>query len=93
MLKHDGSLWLAQGPYANNQAPDFVTNNVISFGAADPGNLFVIDGNLNLWQLATPFLPQNNLLVDQNVVACQPLFPSEQLIGQQRPFQIKRPLH
>ncbi|MDR3502285.1 MAG: hypothetical protein P4L79_06845 [Legionella sp.] len=93
ILGHDGNLWLAQGPYAGVdhtvQTRQFVSGNVISFGAGDPANLFMIDGNLNLWQMTAPFGPENTIPVDGNVVACQPLFPPQQLIAMQRPIMAK----
>ena len=90
VLRHDAKLWLVQGPYAGiahtNQTQQFVSDNVIAFGAADPSTLFLIDGNLNLWQKFSPFGPQNSTPVDKNVIACQPLFPAPRLFAQQRPI-------
>jgi hypothetical protein len=90
ILGHDGNLWVAQGPYGGVeqtiQTRKFVDGNVISFGAVDPSNIFVIDGSLNLWYETTPFGAQHRQQVDGNAVACQPLFPPEQLIQQFHPF-------
>ncbi len=91
IMGHDGNLWLAQGPYqgvANTVATrQFVEGNVISFGALNASEIFVIDGNLNLWFESTPFGSLNRQQVDGNAVACQPLY-SEQLFAklQRHPF-------
>lgn len=86
VLGHDGNLWVTQGPYQGVdhtvQTRQFVDGNVISFGAVDPSNIFLIDGNLNLWYETTPFGPNHRLQVDGNAVACQPMFPPDQLIAQ-----------
>jgi hypothetical protein len=84
VLYHDSSLWSVQGPYLGSQntinTRNYIDGNVISFGALDPSNLFVIGGDLNLWYEYSPFGPNNRKQVDGSVVACQPLF-SEQLFG------------
>lgn len=78
ILGHDGNLWSMQGPYKGvdntvaNRRP--VDTNVISFGALDASDIFVIDGNLNLWYEFTPFGSNNRQQVDGNAVACQPLY-------------------
>jgi len=91
ILGHDSNLWLVQGPYGGvshtMQTRQFVDGNVISFGAVDTSNVFVIDGNLNLWYETPPYGAQHRQQVDGNTVACQPLFPPEQLFARQHhPF-------
>ncbi|CEG58765.1 hypothetical protein [Legionella fallonii] len=84
-LKHDGSLWLAQGPYEGpdktSQTSHLICNNAVAFDAQDPSSLVVIDGNQNLWLMGAPFDAQNTLQVDGNVNSCFPLFPKMNLIG------------
>jgi hypothetical protein len=84
ILGHDGNLWMVQGPYngvAHTVATrQFVEENVISFGALNTSEMYLIDGNLNLWYETTPFGSQNRQQVDGNAVACQPLY-SESLFA------------
>ena len=91
VLGHDGNLWLEYAPYkgvANTvQTRKSVDGNVVAFGAiptaASPEDLeiFVIDGNANLWDEHWPFGPNNRTQVDGSVNACQPLYSQPSLIG------------
>jgi len=91
VLGHDGNLWLEYAPYkgvANTiQTRTFVDGNVIAFGAiptaASPEDLeiFIIDGNYNLWDEHWPFGPNNRTQVDGNANSCQPLYSEASLLG------------
>jgi hypothetical protein len=85
ILDHVGNLWSAQGPYQGGeytlQTRQFVDSDIVSFGAVDQGNIFVISGDLNLWNESSPFGQKNRQQVDGNVVACQPLNPEQLFIS------------
>ena len=91
VLGHDGNLWLEYAPYkgvANTiQTRTFVDGNVIAFGAiptaASPEDLeiFIIDGNYNLWDEHWPFGANNRTQVDGSVNSCQPLYSQPSLLG------------
>ena len=79
VMGHDGNLWLETGPFESisqtvaTRKP--VETNVIVFEALYPSlEVYLIDGDLNLWYESPPYGPSNRLLVDKNVNACFPLY-------------------
>ncbi len=84
VLGTDNNLWLEHAPF--NSIPPSRTQvdaNVETFQAVDLGTVFVLGTDGNLWYETSPFGPNNSLQVDGNAVACQPMFPPEQLIPEQ----------
>jgi hypothetical protein len=90
VLGSDLNLWLEHAPFGTVPLPpcsqtsgigkgfgcrDLIYSNVLAFGYNPyAGGVFVIDGNLNLWQVGTP-----PVQIDANVIAFQPLNPEQML--------------
>jgi hypothetical protein len=109
----DLNLWLENSPFGQVPLPpcsqtsgfgqgfacrDFIFSNVAAFGYfPDAGGIYVIDGNLDLWQVGPP-----NTQIDGRVISFQPL-SSEQTqlrtnihirsgrLPPRRPLRLSRP--
>jgi len=66
-----------------------VASEVSAFGLfPDDGGTYIVDGNLDLWQLGTP-----NVKIDVNVIDFQPVYSADQSAGKHlRPRGPKRPV-
>jgi hypothetical protein len=80
----DDNLWLENSPFGVVPLPpcsqtsgfgqgfrcrDFIFSNVAAFGYfQDAGGMYVVDGNLDFWQVGPP-----NVQIDGSVIAFQPL--------------------
>ncbi len=107
VLGTDGNLWLEHAPFGTVPLPpcsqtsgfgkgfgcrDLIFSNVLAFGYfPDAGGVFVVDGNLNLWQVGTP-----SVQIDGNVIAFQPLSSQQMLfrkdIGTGKGLSVTRPV-
>ncbi len=90
VLGKDGNLWLENAPFGTVPLPpcsqtsgfgkgfgcrDLIYSNVLAFGYfPDAGGVFVVDGNLNLWQVGPPAVQ-----IDGSVIAFQPLTAEQML--------------
>jgi hypothetical protein len=90
VLGTDSNLWLEHAPFGVVPLPscsqtsgfgkgfgcrDFIYSNVAAFGYfPDAGGVYVIDGDLNLWQVGPP-----PVQIDGNVIDFQPLSQEQSL--------------
>jgi hypothetical protein len=91
VLGTDGNLWLENAPFGTVPLPPcsetsgfgkgfgcctLIYSNVDAFVVMPGGPVYVVDGNLDLWQVGTP-----SVKIDGNVIAFQPLTPEQSLMG------------
>jgi hypothetical protein len=77
-------LWLETGPFGDIdktiKTRTAVSNDAIAFEAVNTDEVYILDGNQQLWLASSPFSKSDYKLVDYSVNACYPLW-SESLLG------------